>query len=355
MSIMISGICGFVGSALARCLHERDPQLQIFGFDNFSRPGSHLNRAELERLGIRVLQADARQVSDIEHLPGADWVIDAAANPSVLAGYDGLSSPRQVIENNLYGTVNLLEYARRHRAGFVLLSTSRVYSIEPLSKLPLTESNDAFILDAKAKLPAGISEQGIDERFSVEAPISLYGATKLSSEALALEYSSMFDMKVWINRCGVLAGAGQFGRPDQGIFSYWINSYRARKPLRYLGFGGSGYQVRDCLHPNDLATLIIRQMKNSDKGKPKICNLGGGSRNSMSLLQLSKWCAEAFGSHEVVRTNEDRPLDLPWVVMDSSLARSVWNFEVSLTLPQILSEIAEHAARNPDWLKVSAV
>ena len=56
-----------------------------------------------------------------------------------------------------------------------------------------------------------------------------------------------------MNRCGVLAGAGQFGRADQGIFAYWVNSWLRGRPLRYLGFGGQGHQVRDCLHPADLA------------------------------------------------------------------------------------------------------
>ena len=49
------------------------------------------------------------------------------------------------------------------------------------------------------------------------------GASKLASEQLILEYGNSFDFPVWINRCGVLAGAGQFGKADQGIFSYWIH------------------------------------------------------------------------------------------------------------------------------------
>ncbi len=53
----------------------------------------------------------------------------------------------------------------------------------------------------------------------------MYGSTKLASEIVALEYGEAFGFPVWINRCGVLAGAGQFGTPDQGIFSYWINAH----------------------------------------------------------------------------------------------------------------------------------
>ncbi len=90
-----------------------------------------------------------------------------------------LSSVRQVIENNLFGTVNLLEYARKHGCGFTLLSTSRVYSINHLQSVPLTVSDQAFQFDdGKKSGQAGVSAAGIDERFPTSAPISIYGGTK---------------------------------------------------------------------------------------------------------------------------------------------------------------------------------
>ncbi len=134
MKILISGICGFAGSTLARGLAEAGGH-EVMGFDNFIRPGSETNRAGLRGLGIRVFHGDLRATSDLDNLPAADWVIDAAANPSVLAGVDGRSTSRQIVEHNLGGTVNLLEYCKRHRAGFILLSTSRVYSITALAGL----------------------------------------------------------------------------------------------------------------------------------------------------------------------------------------------------------------------------
>ncbi len=78
--------------------------------------------------------------------------------------------------------------------------------------------------------------------------MSLYGSTKMASEQLALEYSHAFGFPVWINRCGVMAGAGQFGKPDMGS-SLLIHSWSLHRPLTYIGFGGTGHQVRDCLHP----------------------------------------------------------------------------------------------------------
>ena len=66
---------------------------------------------------------------------------------------------------------------------------------------------------------------GVAETFSTDPPLSLYGTTKRASEHLTLEYAEAFDMPVWVNRCGVLAGGGQFGRADQGVFSYWIHRW----------------------------------------------------------------------------------------------------------------------------------
>src|SRR5439155_1377744 len=103
--------------------------------------------------------------------------------------------------------------------------------------------------------------EGVAENFPITPPVSLYGATKLASEVIALEYGEAFGLPIWINRCGVLAGAGQFGIPDQGIFAFWINSYLRRRPLKYIGFDGQGHQVRDCLHPRHVAALGWTHMK----------------------------------------------------------------------------------------------
>jgi CDP-paratose 2-epimerase len=300
-----------------------------------------------------VVHGDVRCRSDLDGLPEVDWVIDAAANPSVLAGVDGASTSRQLLEHNLSGTINLLELCKRHEAGLVLLSTSRVYSIEPLAALRTTTRDQAFELDPEQDLPQGLGVDGIQESFSTEPPLSLYGVTKRASELLALEYGAAFGLPVWINRCGVLAGAGQFGRPDQGIFSFWIHSHLRRRPLRYIGFEGTGAQVRDALHPADLVPLISRQMSTVPAEAPQIINLGGGRANSMSLAQLTAWCDERLGPHPVQSTSESRPFDLPWVVMDCSLAREVWGWAPATSLDEILEEIAGHAEANPEWLDVS--
>jgi CDP-paratose 2-epimerase len=309
----------------------------------------------LRKLGVAVFHGDIRSASDFAGLPPADWVIDAAANPSVLAGMrDGFSS-RQLFEHNLGALVNVLEYAKAHRAGLLLLSSSRVYSILALSAIPLRAGAEAFTLDESAALPPGMTLRGIGAGFSTAPPVSLYGSTKLASECVALEYGEAFDFPVWITRCGVLAGAGQFGTPDQGIFSYWINAHLRRRPLRYIGFGGKGLQVRDAFHPRDLAGLLDAQMAAGCKGGQRVYTAGGSSENAMSLCQLNSWCDVRFGPFAPQADPAARPYDIPWVVMDNGDAGRDFGWRVRIPLKELLEDIARHAEANPDWLERSGL
>ncbi len=361
MKVLITGVCGFAGSVLARELIASWEGVSLFGIDNLSRKGSERNVEPLRALGVHIQAGDVRDRSVLEMLPPCDWILDCAANPSVLAGVDG-SASRDLVDQNLYGTINLLELCKSWGAGFALLSTSRVYSIPALAGLPLTESATRFVLSQERHdLPNGCTASGIGEQFSVQPPVSLYGSTKLCSEWLALEYAEAFGFPVCINRCGVLAGAGQFGKADQGIFSYWIHSWNAGQPLRYIGFGGNGKQVRDCLHPRDLVALLTRQFRGNLSDKPRIVNVSGGLENSMSLSELSSWCRQRFGSSpseaalaSSAQRVEQRPYDIAWMVLDHSLASREWDWSPATPLVAILEEVALHAEQNPDWLNLVA-
>jgi CDP-paratose 2-epimerase len=323
------------------------------GLDNFVRAGSELNREALRKLGIRVRHGDIRHPSDLEGLPPCDWILDAAANPSVLAGFDGQTSSRQLIEHNLAGTLNVLELAKTWRSGLILLSTSRVYSLRELAALPVEPRGDKFVPRATRGSLCGFGEQGLTEEFSTEPPLSLYGSSKRASEILAQEYAAAFQLPLFINRCGVLAGAGQFGRVDQGIFSYWIHAYCQRRPLKYLGFGGKGHQVRDCLHARDLTSLVCHQMQKPAANCPRVLNISGGLRQSASLKELSRWCEKRFPAMDISSDEKNRPFDVPWLVLDPGRAEQVWGWKPQTALDKIWGEIADHAKQNPRWLELT--
>lgn len=374
MHVFITGVCGFVGSRVAMALRQLHPEWRLSGCDNFVRPGSRLNAPRLETLGIQVIEADLRDRQLSSRIPSSDWVIDCAANPSVLAGLSEASPSLDVMDHNLSGTIHLLEHCKKHQSGFILVSTSRVYSCSSLSSLPMRVEGQRF----EPRLPApsplvhgtsksstsddgpipGFTEAGINESFSTAPPLSLYGVSKLASELLALEYASTFQFPLWINRCGVMAGAGQFGRPDQGIVAYWIHSLREGRPLKYIGFQGLGHQVRDCLHPDDLAVLLDLQIAAvSDRSKPTVCNVSGGRESAFSLRELTDWCEnrwrnQGFPKPQVEPDFAERPFDCPWIVLDSSLARRVWKWTPRWSRESIWTDVASHAEHYPDWLSL---
>lgn len=351
MKILVTGCCGFVGKSLCARLLDQVEGLEIVGIDNLSRKGAWSNVAQLESLGVKFIHADVRVNSTLQGLDKFDWIIDAAAEPSVLAGVNGKISTYGVIENNLVGTINLLELCKGHGSGFILLSSSRVYSIKQLSDLALETIGSRYKPDMSNMtiVPTGLSENGIGEDFSSEAPISIYGATKISSEIFAQEYGSIFGFPVFINRCGVLAGAGQFGKADQGIFSFWLHSWKRKRGLKYLGFNGSGFQVRDCLHPFDLADLICCQL-NTTLAKGSIYNVGGGIQSAMSLRELSEWCESRWGHNDVASDGSFREYDLPWIVLDHSKVTERFDWKPRIKVVDVLEEIADFADLNPDWI-----
>ena len=382
MRVFITGVCGFVGSSLARVIADRHPDWNLFGCDHFLRSGSRTNRSPLEKLGVRVFDADLRDDAFSRSIPAADWVIDCAANPSVLAGTEGgsfgtHSSSRTAMEHNLWGTVNVLEYCKEHSAGLITVSTSRVYSVRELARIPCRVDAQRFEPNwevatsdtSEPALPVGLSSRGISESFSTEPPLSLYGSSKLASELLAREYANAFGFPLWIDRCGLMAGAGQFGKADQGIIAFWLHRYLHRGILRMIGFDGAGHQVRDCLHPRDLWELIERQIAvGTDVSKPLVCNVSGGIPSSFSLAELTKWCEKRWRhssgqqqsgqkgiERRVVIEHEaaTRLYDCPWIVLDSSLAQDSWGWYPRIDLQEILTEVADHAEAHPEWLMLS--
>src|SRR5689334_142780 len=110
MKLLITGICGFVGSSIAKWVRHHHPSVEVCGFDNFIRAGSETNLEPLRSLGVKVETGDVRNAEDFEKFAGIEWVIDAAANPSVLAGIDGRTSSRELVDHNLLGTLNVLEF-----------------------------------------------------------------------------------------------------------------------------------------------------------------------------------------------------------------------------------------------------
>lgn len=334
--ILITGGAGFVGSSLALLFKAEFPESQVICLDNLSRRGSELNLSRLSQNKITFLHGDVRNPEDLAQVGPVDWLIECSAEPSVHAGYS--QSPAYLINTNLGGLINCLEFLRMQGGSLIFLSTSRVYPIASLRTLPLIVKDQRFSLQTNLSL-TGCSEHGIAESFPLTGVRSLYGATKLSGELMAQEYAAMYGINTIINRCGVLAGAWQMGKVDQGFMALWVAAHYFGRTLSYMGFGGEGLQVRDVLHVRDLFHLLCLQMQN--KQNAPVYNVGGGSANSVSLLELTELAAKATGKQlEIACQPTTRDADIPYYVTDNALISQHTHWQPTISVKQIVEEIA---------------
>jgi CDP-paratose 2-epimerase len=342
MRILITGGAGFVGSNLALLLTQRGGD-DVVAFDNLHRRGSELALPRLRAGGVGFIHGDIRNPEDFDGLPAADLVIECSAEPSVHAGYDG--SARYLLNTNLLGTVNCLDYARHHGSAVIFLSTSRVYSIAALRGLPLRCARDRLIL-APGESGPGWSEHGIAEDFPTTGPRSLYGASKLASELLIEEYHAAYGLRTIINRCGVLTGPWQMGKVDQGFFVLWAARHLYGGALAYSGFGGGGHQVRDVLHVADLFDLVCRQIDAFDRYSGRTYNVGGGMAVSVSVAELTVLCAARTGNRLKLGSDPaTRPADIPYYVTDTTSISRATGWAPTRSIEAILDEILEWLTR----------
>lgn len=294
MKILITGGCGFVGSSLAKHFKTKYPSYEITVFDNLYRKGSELNIEPLEKLGITFIKGDVRFYDDLKELD-FDILIEASAEPSVMAGRGG-ADRRYLIDTNFNGLINCLDIALERKAPVVFISTSRVYPpMSVINSLNYTVTDKRYDL-----VPCdidGVSENGFSEKLSLDGARSLYGTTKLAGEMMITEYIETLGLKAVVNRSGLIAGAGQFGKTDQGgVVTHWAASYIYDKPLAIFG---NGKQVRDILHVKDLTRLIDIQIHDLYRFAGETFNVGGGLSNSLSIKELDDLCKKNISATRI--------------------------------------------------------
>jgi CDP-paratose 2-epimerase len=232
-----------------------------------------------------------------------------------MAGVDGATG--FLVRTNLLGAYHCLEEAARRHAQVVFLSTSRVYPVATLGALSYEETDTRFALAEEQTTP-GASAHGVAEGFPLEGARTLYGASKLSAELLLAEYAESFGLPTVVNRCGVVAGPWQMGKVDQGVFTHWMLAHHFKRPLSYIGFGGTGKQVRDLLHVADLAELLDDQLLRPEHWAGAVVNVGGGVEVSLSLRETSALCEQITGNSVPIAPDpQTRAGDVPIYISDT--------------------------------------
>jgi len=336
---LITGGSGFVGSTLAIALRQSGLCQDVTALDNLHRRGSELNLDRLSRAGVAFVHGDVRCREDLQPFTGTDLLVECSAEPSAQAGYG--SSPEYLINSNLTGCFQCLELARRNKADFLFLSTSRVYPYQLLNSLSFEETATRFSLTPNQTVP-GASEHGVSEAFPLDGARSLYGMTKLAAELMIQEYADAYDLRTVINRCGLLTGPWQMGKSDQGVITLWMAAHYFRQNLRYIGFNGTGKQVRDLLHIDDLAELVIAQLRDLNSYRGRVFNIGGGVPCSLSLRECTEVCREITGNEiSIDPVLEQRPADLRIYATDHRAISTLSGWQPRRNIHRTLSDIFE--------------
>ena len=338
MKILITGGCGFVGSNIAIFLKKRIKNIKISSLDNLIRNGSKINQGRLKKNGIKNFKINIEDYKSLNLLPKYDFIVDCCAEPSIEAS---LKNADRVFNSNLIGTFNILKKCLKDKSNLIFLSSSRVYSINALRKI-INKKNLKNSINIKTV---------IDENFITDDPSSLYGFTKLSSEKLIKEMFFNTNLKYIINRFGVIAGPWQFGKQDQGFISLWIARHILKKELKYIGFGGTGHQVRDVIHIDDVCDITLLQIQRFKKIFNNTFNIGGGPKNKISLKDLTQKCQIlAKRRIKIKKISTTSIFDIPYYVTDNRKIKKIYKWKPKRNINVLLSDIYEWLRSNKKLL-----
>lgn len=279
MKLLITGGCGFLGSNLASDSLARGDELVVF--DNLYRNGSRENLLWLQGQGKFTFEhGDIRNKNDITRVIQSfkpDSIFHLAGQVAMTTS---ISNPRMDFEVNVIGSHNLLEAVRLFapEAIVVYSSTNKVYG--DLEQYTYSETNTRY--ECK-EYP-----NGFDEKVQLDFR-SPYGCSKGSVDQYMLDYARIFGLKTVVFRHSSMYGGRQFATSEQGWIGWFCQkAIEAKKSSLNEEFtiSGTGKQVRDLLHSDDMKLLYFAAVNSIDKAQGEAFNIGGGIDNSLSLLEL---------------------------------------------------------------------
>jgi CDP-paratose 2-epimerase len=291
--LLITGSSGLIGSEVCHYF-SKELGYEIHGVDNNQRAvffgpqgdtrwNQHRLQSNLKGFVHHELDIRNREaVLDLMANVKPDAIVHTAAQPS----HDRAASiPFDDFDTNAVGTLNILEAARRAcpESPFVHMSTNKVYGDRP-NTIALKE------LDTRWDYADPCYEHGISEDFSIDqSKHSLFGASKVAADVIVQEYGRYFGMPTCCLRGGCLTGPNHSGVELHGFLSYLVKCNIEGKEYRVFGYKGK--QVRDNIHSLDVARFMAAFVQSPRVAE--VYNLGGGKKNSCSILEAFK-IAERF-------------------------------------------------------------
>jgi CDP-paratose 2-epimerase len=309
--ILITGGAGFIGSNLADRLAGEGHEILIY--DTLARPGVERNLAWLlDRYGGRITHI-AGDVRDEDELVRAAAEAKAAFHfAAQVAVTTSLADPREDFDINVRGTINLLDAVRvrPEPVPVIFASTNKVYG--DLGDIEFDTLHDRYEPKAFA------ARRGIDESRPLDFHTP-YGCSKGAADQYVLDYARSFGVPTLVFRMSCIYGQRQMGTEDQGWVAHFL--IRALED-RSLTIYGDGRQVRDILDVGDAVNAYAAGLANIGKVAGRAFNLGGGSENAISLLELIDEMRAITGREIKLDFQDWRQGDQRWFVADTSAARA---------------------------------
>ena len=272
---------------------------------------------------------DRQAVRDLLAAERPDFIIHTAAQPS----HDKAASiPYDDFDVNALGTMNVLVAARDFckDSPFCFTSTNKVYGDRP-NYLPLEE------LDKRWDYAGGLD--GIDENMSIDNCLhSVFGASKVAADVMCQEFGRYFQMPVGVFRGGCLTGPQHSAVELHGYLVYIVICAMTGKEYQIYGYKGK--QVRDQIHSHDVASLFLEFYKAPRCGE--VYNMGGGRRNSVSILETIDILAGMGYPLKYVYKDANRVGDHICYISDlTKIHQHFPNWKQQYDLPRIIQEIVD--------------
>mgnify|MGYP001772834155 CR=1 FL=1 len=306
MKVLVTGGAGFIGSHVAEFFAKDGSEVVIM--DNLSRfillgknsDWQNYNLTYLQKRYPSVVFVEGN-VCNMEELSRAgkdvDLIVHAAAQVAVTTS---VNDPLTDFKINAFGTLNVLEFARRHDSAVIFCSTNKVYG-ENVNKIPLRD------LGTRYWFADPMYNEGIPETFPIDGCAHTpYGCSKLAADIYVQDYAYTYDLRTVVLRLSCIYGERQFGVEDQGWIAHFIKQALLGNPITIFG---DGKQVRDILYIGDLVKAINLAFIHCDRIKGEIFNIGGGPENAVSILEALNYIKELVGRELLIRYAEWRKAD----------------------------------------------
>jgi len=337
--ILITGGLGFIGFNLAKYIIE-NKDWYIIVIDSLTSNSSKNNFNNVKKLKagprLRIIKQDISKFifNKFKNFSEIDCIIHLAAN---LDQTQALKDPNEIFKTNVMGTLNILNFAKTIKAPLIFSSSIKVYS-DWLNKLKF---------NTKGLRYEWINLKGIGEKIAIDKDYGsrgIYGLTKYIGELMCQEYHKLFGNQIIINRKSSIYGYYQYGTSGYGWLWHFIESFIKNKTITIYG---TGKQVRDILFIDDLVELYIKQIEYLFKLHPKasileIYNVGGGYKNSVSLLEVVKILENISSKKINLKFLPSRPSDLNIFICDTSKVSQKFDWKPKIDYNKGIDLLYQH-------------